>query len=148
MKALEDLKELIESEIKKINKKGDLTTAELESVYYAVDVIKDIDEIMGKSGSSMDGYSGYMSRRYAPYMYADGHDMDGNSYGYHDGVSYRRGRDARTGRYVSRDGRSYGRYSRDEARDRMFEKLESMRDSAMDERTRQAIDRCMDEIEG
>lgn len=147
MKALEDLKELIESEIKKINKKGDLTTAELESVYYAVDVIKDIDEIMGKSGGSMEGYSGYAPRRYSPYMYADGHDMDGNSYGYHDGVSYRRGRDARTGRYVSRDGHSYN-YSRDEARDRMFEKLERMKADATDERTRQAIDRCMDEIEG
>ena len=138
MKALEDLKELIESEIKKINKKGDLTPAELESMSYAVDIIKDIDEICGDS-EMQDGYSNGMShgRNYPMY-----HDE------WHDGASYRRGRDARTGRYVSRDGYSYNdRYSRDEARDRMFDKLEHMRETAPDARTRDAIDRCMDELE-
>ena len=77
MRALKELKELILSEIDKVNQKNDLSSSELQNVYYAVDVIKDIDEITGDSGYSERG-----------------------SYS-----SYRRGRDRDTGRYVSRDGR-------------------------------------------
>ena len=75
MRALKELKELILSEIDKVNQKNDLSSSELQNMYYAVDVIKDIDEITGDEG------------------------------GYSERSSYRRGRDRDTGRYVSRDGR-------------------------------------------
>lgn len=52
MKAMEDLKELLEEELKKIAKKGDITPTELESVYKAVDVIKDLETIKAMEGSS------------------------------------------------------------------------------------------------
>lgn len=85
--------------------------------------------------------------------------------GSNDGMSNRRGRDAR-GRYTSRDGGSYdgsydsydsyardrgrGRsrnYSRDAEKDRMIEQLEDMMEKAPDERSRKAIMRCMDKLD-
>ena len=63
MKAMEDLKELLEQELKKIAKKGDITPTELDSVYKAVDVIKDIATIkaMEESGSE-ESKDQYMKR--------------------------------------------------------------------------------------
>jgi hypothetical protein len=87
MRALKELKELILSEVDKVNQKNDITPGELETMYYAVDIIKDIDEILGDNGHSERGYITY------------------------NGASYRRGRDRDTGRYVSRDG-SYNSYDR------------------------------------
>jgi len=108
MRALHELKNLILDEIDKVNQKGDITPNELESMNYAVDIIKDIDHIMGEDeGHSERGYS------------------------------YRRGRDARTGRYISRDS-SY---------DDMINKLDRMRSNAPDERTRRMIDRWVDEAD-
>lgn len=79
---------------------------------------------------------------------------------YDEGMSNRRGRDAR-GRYTSRDesydsydsyarGRGMGRgrnYSRDAEKDKMIEQLEDMMEKAPDERSRKAIMRCMDKLD-
>ena len=113
MRALHELKNLILDEIDKVTQKGDITPNELESMNYAADIIKDIDHIMGEDeGHSERGYVSYDN-------------------------SYRRGRDARTGRYVSRDS-SY---------DEMMSKLDRMRSNAPDERTRRMVDKWMDEAE-
>lgn len=113
MRALKELKNLILSEIDKVNQKNDLTPGELESMYYAVDTLKCIDEVTGESG-------GYSERSYDS--------------------SYRRGRDQRTGRYVSRDG-SYDSY------DAMMSRLEDMRSNASNPHTRRMVDRWMDEMQ-
>ncbi len=222
MKALNDLKEMLEDEIKKITKKGDITPQELDSMYKATDIIKDIETIdamkeygedaemsedkysqrggsyrtngrgmnYSRNYSQNDGYSEMMMPRYMPYAYGpvwnqnqpdmqemnmmnkqgqrgsydysnagrQGRDGDGDGQYSEDGGSYRRGRDARTGRYVSRDGGSYddssynsyrrgGRYSRHTEKERMIEKLETMMDSASSERERQAIMKCIDELQ-
>lgn len=63
MKAMEELKELLEEELKKIAKKGDITPTELESVYKAVDVIKDIATIKAMEESSSDETSEQYMRR-------------------------------------------------------------------------------------
>ena len=156
MKALEDMKELLEEQVKKINRKGDaITPQELDSAYKAIDIIKDIETIsamkkaeeesskdgmsyarggMSRDMSNAQGNASYdMSNHYRhPYVdwYGRGRESyDGRSYGEsyanesyaragRDGdgdgryseESYARGRDPRTGRYVSRDsydGRSY-----------------------------------------
>lgn len=86
MKALEDLKEILEDQVKKITKKGDINPAELENVYKAVDIIKDIqtidamkkaDEYSGEGERSPKGYSqehysrdGYSQRYMPPVMYS------------------------------------------------------------------------------
>lgn len=164
MKALEDMKELLEEQVKKINRKGDaITPQELDSAYKAIDIIKDIETISAMKKAEEDGsregmsyarggmsrdmsnaqgqsnasYDGGMSNHYRyPYMmdgwnYGRGHgSYDGRSYGEsyanesyaragRDGdgdsryseESYARGRDPRTGRYVSRDSYDGGSYA-------------------------------------
>lgn len=148
MKALEDLCEVLEGQIKKISMKGDaISPQELDNAYKAVDIIKDIETINAmkdaKEEQMQGGYSGkdysYGSMR-RPYFhmypsrgsyegsydsYDGSYDMSRDSYEqggqsnarrgrdgdgdgrYSEDYSGRRGRDARTGRYVSRDGGSY-----------------------------------------
>lgn len=147
MKALEDLCEVLEGQIKKISMKGDaISPQELDNAYKAVDIIKDIETINAmkeaKEEQMQGGYSGkdysYGSMR-RPYfhmyprgsyegsydsydgsydMSRDGYEQGGQSNArrgrdgdgdgrYSEDYSGRRGRDARTGRYVSRDGGSY-----------------------------------------
>lgn len=217
MKSMEELKEILDGEIKKIAKKGDITPQELDNMYKAIDIIKDIQTIdamkkadeqggysQGRSydgqsnnysnnsyGNSMEGnmsrnqsMDGQSNRYYMPYYYPmtyaggpvwnqpeqqmmqsergsynsyrgsyddgmsnarAGRDGDGDGR-YSEDSSYRRGRDARTGRYVSRDG-SYDRYSRHTEKERMIEKLETMMDSAGSEKERRAIQQCIDKLE-
>ena len=57
--------------------------------------------------------------------------------------SYRRGRDQRTGRYVSRD----RGYSRAMDKERMIGKLEDMMDDAPTEKERRALQQCVDKLE-
>lgn len=75
---------------------------------------------------------------------------DGSYEGAYDGAydasndsSYRRGRDARTGRYVSRD----RGYSRAMDKERMIGKLEDMMDDAPSEKERRALQQCVDKLE-
>ena len=230
MKMYEDLKEMLEDQLKKIAKKGDISPNELENAYKAVDILKDIQTIeamkkadeehekQGQEGGysqrgnnySREGMSnnqGYSQHYIYPWMsyepvwnqepYMGKQDMQnmrgsynrGGSYnvgnnsndysnGSYDGMnnagtrgrdgdgdgrysergydsydggsydsSYRRGRDARTGRYVSRDGRSY-EYSRASEKERMIGKLEGMMEDAKTEKERMAIMQCMEKLEG
>lgn len=220
-KNYEAIKEILEEQIKKIVKKGDITPQELDNLYKASAVCLDFEtkEAMKKAeksekekgeysqrGNSYDGNSnrGYTNDNYSNHYpwfmpgfrsfdgssndYSNegsyrgnsydnqpnwnmgnrgtqpnqsnnsnasynrgsyGSSYDGQSYGgyseresYDDG-SYRRGRDARTGRYVSRD--SYD-YSRHNERERMLDRLESMLDNASSEKDRRAIEQCIERI--
>ena len=87
--ACDDLRELVEREIKNINSRGELDDMSLEHAYKLVDILKDIGEIEGQES----GYSG----RYYPNM------MDERYSGRYsrNGYSMRQNRD------------SMGRYSRD-----------------------------------
>lgn len=148
MKALEDLCEVLEGQVKKISMKGDaISPQELDNAYKAVDIIKDIETIkaMKKAEEEQErgGYSQAQDYSYGsmrkPYFHMypsydrggsyegsyDSYDMSRDSYEqggqsnarrgrdgdgdgrYSEDYSGRRGRDARTGRYVSRDGGSY-----------------------------------------
>jgi hypothetical protein len=110
MRALRELKHRMLSEIDDMNQKPDFSANDLENLSYAVDIVKDVCEI-----TEDDVYS-----RMA-------------SYGYDNGNSYRRGRDADTGRYVSRNS--------------MMSKLESMRSNASSDEERRMIDRWMNEAD-
>lgn len=213
-KLFEDLTEMLQDQMKKIAKKSDITPQELDNVYKAIDVMKDIETIKAmqeageeSGGYSQEGYSqeGYSNRRgvkgtgrgrysndgysqhypiYPPMMF-DGASNDGNSYSpvwnqrnsdmhmnqsnnqggnmsNDDGnmsnnqsnnqsmdysnnsydYSNRRGRDARTGRYVSRD----RGYSRAVEKEHMLDRLEDMLDDASSERERRAIEQCIERI--
>lgn len=215
-KKYEAVKEILEDQMKKIMKKGDITPQELDSLYKASAICLDFEtkEAMknaekqekekgeySQRGGSYDGHGyandGY-STHYPWFMKGYGYDgrrmdhsndgsyrgssydkqpnwnegtamgemheqsnrgyanrgsyrssYDGQSYehdgGSYDGSSYRRGRDARTGRYVSRDSGSYD-YSRHEEKEHMLDRLESMLDNASNEKDRRAIEQCIDRI--
>lgn len=173
MKAMEELKEMLEEELKKITKKGDITPTELENAYKAVDILKDIETIkaMQEAGGEDGGYSMRGNSYMMPYMYSmddmsynmshrgsyDG--MSHNSYGsyaragrdgdgdgrYSEDGSYRRGRDAR-GRYTSRDGSYETGYSRHDKKE-MMQNLQMMMQQAGSEKERKAIRDCIEELE-
>lgn len=190
-KHCEAVKEILEDQIKKIAKKGDITPQELDSLYKASAVVLDFEtraamkraeERGGQSNdySMMDhsrrnSYTNGQSTHYPWFMYHDGASRERNSYGpiwnqemenkslrevhsndqaydsAYDGAydgsydastenSYRRGRDARTGRYVSRDGNSADKQ-------RMIGKLQDMMDDAKSPQERNALQQCVDRLE-
>ena len=116
---------------RKIEKNDTLSAGDLEYLYKLTDTVKNIDkiEMLEESGYSRDG------------------DWDTNGT-YTGGASYARRRDSR-GRYArdnySRD--SYPRYSRDDAKSHMIEQLEELMGNASSEREREALRRCMEQIE-
>lgn len=156
MKELENLKELYLDEIKKINKKGELTPTDAEAANKAIEAIKKIEEICACCDDMDEGYSERMyprhSMRYSqrnrmpdmnsgysemyPYYYNDRMYSDR---GYSDGYSDRRGRSASTGRYISRhNGLEV---------ENMIHKLEAMRPEAPDNETKMAIDNVIRKLE-
>ena len=136
MEYMYELKEKLCDELEEIAKKGELGAGDLEIVHKLTDTIKNIDkiEIMKEDG----GYSR-----------AGDWEMRGT---YDRGSSYRRKRDS-MGRY-SRDGRTMrggyrdGRmYSRADAKDDMMDQMEALMEQAGSEKEREAIRRCMNQLE-
>lgn len=124
--AMYELREILCKELDEIARKGELGTGDLEIVHKLTDTIKNIDKI---DALEDDGYSGRYSR--------DG-DWEADIRGtYGRGSSY-----ARRGTHYVR-----GHYSRTDAREHMREKLEDMMRDANDDTTRDAIRRCMEQID-
>ena len=119
MKALHDLKKMLEKEIEKVTSKNEIAPAEIEALYKVIDIIKDIDTIKAMEEYGEEYDDEYSERGYSRRGYSRRGSYEN---------SYRRGRDSRTGRYVSRDNGayrgSYRGYSRDDAKEDMLEKLE------------------------
>ena len=148
MRALTDLKEMLEDDVKKITKKGDISPDELSNVYKAIDIIKDIETIkaMREHGDySQEGsYNSYGNSYRRPYYSYDGNSMEGNSM---TGSYARRGRDGdNDGRYNESSRGSYDNYSRHTEKEQMVQKLEAMLQTAKTEEQRKAIMRCIDEM--
>lgn len=129
MKALYDLRDMIEDEVKKITKKGELDVASVELAYKMVDILKDIATIEAMESSDYtEGYSR-----------SDG-TWNGGGYAYrgraYDDGSYARGRYMRNG------------YSRNDEHDHMVQKLERMLNETTDEAVRRSIQRSIDDLKG
>ena len=127
MKALHELREMLAKEIDEITKKGELTAGSLDTVDKLTHSLKSIDTII-----AMNGGDEYSQRGY------DGGNMGGNYSGYYPRYSYARGGQRRM---------ANGRYSRDDGRENMIRQLEDMMNDAPDEKTREAIRRCVDQME-
>lgn len=135
-KVLEKINDALEEAIKPIiNKGANMNAAELDVLTKAVCTLEKIQQIQ-EGGNSGDEYS----RSYNSY------DDEGNS--------YRRGRSAITGRYVSRDampnyegstsrryydGDRHSGYSGHSIKDRMIAQLEKMYDDAQTEHERNLV---------
>lgn len=147
MKELETLKEMYLDEIKRINKKGELTPTDSEAAKKALEAISMIDMICSDEEDMEDGYSERSYRMSRTYNLPSGrtsrhYPMPDMDYGYDDGryssrYSSRRGRGS-NGRYVSRSG---------DAVEGMIRKLEHMKMDAPDEETRYAIDLTIEKLE-
>ena len=135
-KYMHELKEMLCEELDNITKKGELTAGSLDAVEKLTHSIKSIASVLAmEEGYSERGgsYRGEFEGASGPYAGA----YDGRSY---DASSYRRGRSATTGRYMSR---ASSRYSRD---DEMKAKLEELMNDAPDEQTRREIQRLIDKM--
>ena len=101
MRTYDKIKDMLCNELDEIAKKNELTSNNLEVIYKAADILKDLTSVEAMEQEYTEGYSkdsGYSNgyyERFPFYMY----DGEGNSYA--------RGR----GTYAKRD--SMGRYSRD-----------------------------------
>lgn len=137
MKALYELKEKFEMELEELARKGELGAGDLELAHKLTDTIKNIDKICALEEDG--GYS-------------EAGDWEGRG-AYNRGSSYaNRGKHYVRGHY-SRDGysnRGYSResgYSRHDAKEQMMAQLEDMMGSVSNEREREAIRRCMEQLD-
>ncbi len=150
-KILDKINDAVEEAIRPIIAKGaSMTAAELDVLTKAVCTIEKIKQIED-DGNSYNNYSRHNS-------------YDANSYD-DDGGSYRRGRSAITGRYVSRDavprfdGNTSRRfydgnmsqngngYSGHSIKDRMIAQLERMYDEAQSDHERQIVNEWIRRID-
>ena len=132
MEYMHDLKEKLCDELEEIARKGEFSAGDLEAVHKLTDTIKNLDKIeMLEDG----GYS-----------QAGDWEMEGRG-SYNRGSSYRGRKRDSMGRY-SREGRGgRGGYSRNDAKEAMMEQMEMLMDQAGSEREREAIRRCMGQLE-
>ena len=142
MEYIEKIKKMLCKELDEYAMKGKISGSDLDMIWKLTDTVKNLDKIeMLEDGNSYDGYS---EMREYPYM---------------GGSSYARGRGRYAkrdsmGRYSSDDRMSYDdyseridrRYSRDDAKDHMMNKLGEMMSSA-DEEQREILKDAMRKIE-
>ena len=131
MEYMYELKDKLCKELDEIARKGELGAGDLEIVHKLTDTIKNLDKIeMLEDG----GYS-----------QAGDWEIEGRAY--NRGNSYARRKRDSMGRY-SRDGRMMrGGYSRHDAKEAMMEQMEMLMDQAGSEKEREAIRRCMNQLE-
>ena len=129
MEYMHELKEKLCKELDEIARKGEMGPGDLEIVHKLTDTIKNLDKIeMLEDGYSQTG------------------DWEIEGRAYNRGNSYARRKHDSMGRY-SRDWRPDRMYARDGSKDRMMEHLEDMMREAGSEKEREAIRRCMDQLE-
>ena len=139
MKKMMELRDMLCEELDKLANKGQVTSGSLELIEKLTASIHYIDEIMQmeEGGYSNDGYSNARGR----YAKRDSMGRYSSDNGYSSGMSYDYANDG-----YSRDGYSRdGGYSRDSKH--MVNQLRSMMQGVSDEKTRQAIERCINQIE-
>ena len=143
MEYIEKIKKMLCKELDEYAMKGKISGSDLDMIWKLTDTVKNLDKIeMLEDGDSYDGYS---EMREYPYM---------------GGSSYARGRGRYAkrdsmGRYSSDDRMSYDdysesrmdrRYSRDEAKDHLMDKMGEMMTSANEEQ-REILKDAMRKIE-
>lgn len=133
MEYMYELKDKLCKELDEIARKGELGAGDLEIIHKLTDTIKNLDKIEMLEDS--DGYS-----------QTGDWEMEGRG-SYNRGSSYRGRKRDSMGRY-SREGRGgRGGYSRHDAKEAMMEQMEMLMDQAGSEREREAIRRCMGQLE-
>ena len=132
MEHIHELKKKLCRELDEIARKGEMGAGDLELAHKLTDTIKNLDKIeMLEDGG-----------------YSQAGDWEADMRGtYGRDSSYRGRKRDSMGRY-SREGRGgRGGYSRHDAKEAMMEQMEMLMDQAGSEREREAIRRCMGQLE-
>ena len=132
MEYMYELKDKLCKELDEIARKPEMGAGDLEIIHKLTDTIKNLNkiEMLEDGGYSQTG----------------DWEMEGRG-SYNRGSSYRGRKRDSMGRY-SREGRgSRGGYSRHDAKEAMMEQMEALMDQAGSEREREAIRRCMGQLE-
>jgi hypothetical protein len=152
MEYIEKIKKMLCKELDEYAMKQKLTGGDLDMIWKLTDTVKNLDKISMLEEES-EGYSEARGGRGRSYMHGSSYDDDMM-------YSERRGRGRYAkrdsmGRYSSEDGSSYDdysetrmdrRYSRDDAKDHMMNKLGSMMENA-DPNEREILKDCMRKLE-
>ena len=136
MEYMHELKEKLCEELDEIARKPEMGAGDLEIIHKLTDTIKNLDkiEMLEDDGYSQAGYRDVGSSYNRGSSYANR------------GKHYVRGHYSRDG--YSNEGRgSRGGYSRHDAKEAMMEQMEMLMDQAGSEREREAIRRCMSQLE-
>lgn len=135
--------ELLCEEEKDILKKGELTKEDLDNLHKIVSTVKNYKTIETMEGEGK-GYS-----QHYPHLSMErggSYRGEGSYEGSYDDMSGRRGRDARTGRYVSREG-SYGEGSYGEGsygdNYRFKSMIENMKNEAKNPKEKEALEMAL-----
>lgn len=132
MEYMDKLRDKLCDELDEIARKPEMSAGDLETAHKLTDTIKNLDKIeMLEDGG-----------------YSQAGDWEADMRGtYGRGSSYRGRKRDSMGRY-SREGRGgRGGYSRHDAKEAMMEQMEMLMDQAGSEREREAIRRCMGQLE-
>ena len=132
MEYMYELKDKLCKELDEIARKPEMGAGDLEIIHKLTDTIKNLDKI-----EMLEDDSGYSQTG----------DWEIEGRAYNRGNSYARRKRDSMGRY-SRDGRMMrGGYSRHDAKESMMEQMEMLMDQAGSEKEREAIRRCMNQLE-
>ncbi|GEM_PF-4965337 len=159
MRVLYDIQDMLEDELKKISKKEEITTTDLDNIYKMVDIVKDVTTVDAMNKAEQEGYSRDYARDYSRGYSEDysnaygsyarrGRDGDGDGR-YSEEGSYRRGRDA-MGRYTSRDGSyrgsSYENGYSGHGKEDMIEQMKEMMRNARNDEERESYRRAIEQM--
>lgn len=157
MKVLYEIQDILEDELKKICKKEEISSTDLDNIYKMVDIVKDVTTVDAMRKAEQEGYSRDYAREYAR-GYSDdyanaygsynsyarrGRDGDGDGR-YSEEGSYRRSRD-NSNRSSYRDG-SYDSYSR-HGKEEMMEHLKEMMRNARSEEERESYRKAIEQMQ-
>jgi hypothetical protein len=146
MEHLNKIRKHLSEELKPYGEKGKISMGDLETLYKLTETIKNLYkiEMYEKYDDEEGGYSregdGYSRARYI-------RDGDGRSYN-DGGNSYaNRGEHYVRGHYSRDDGHGESRYSMADGKGNMTDRLREMMDDARNDKEREAIRRCLSQIE-
>lgn len=153
MKVLFEIQDILEDELKKICKKEEISSTDLDNIYKMVDIVKDVTTVDAMHKAEQDGWSRDYARDYSrgyseDYAYGSyaRRGRDGDSDGrYSEDNSYRRGRDA-MGRYTSRDSSYENGYSR-HGKEEMIDHLKEMMRNARTEEERESYRKAVEQMQ-
>ena len=142
MEYIEKIKKMLCKELDEYAMKGKISGSDLDMIWKLTDTVKNLDKIeMLEDGESYDGYS---EMREYPYMGASSYARGRGRYAKRDSMGRYSSDDRITDDYS--EARMDRRYSRDDAKDHMMNKLGSMMEDA-DPNEREILKDAMRKIE-